>query len=139
MKSDQIRLSIPSHPQFLQLIRGVMEKCATLAGFDRVECGNIVLAVDEACSNIIRHSYGNDAGGKIDIQAVIRNSGLEIIIEDYGTQCDLAQLRPRDLDDIRPGGLGIHIMNTVMDSVEYDCSSPSRNQVVMIKGRNPKP
>ena len=131
--SDHMRINIPSHPKYLQLIRGVIEKMAVFAGFAEEDAGIIVLAVDEACSNIIKHSYMNDPGGEIDVAVEIRKTELEIIIADYGNQCDLDMMQPRDLDDIRPGGLGIHIMNAVMDSVTYDCSSKIRNQVKMTK------
>jgi anti-sigma regulatory factor (Ser/Thr protein kinase) len=133
MASENIKLSIPSHPKYLQLVRGAMEKATRIIGFSEDGSGHIILAVDEACSNIIKHSYMNDPKGKIDISIEIHGKELKIHITDYGKQCDIRQMQSRDIEDIRPGGLGIYIINQVMDSVEYDCSSASQNQVIMIK------
>jgi anti-sigma regulatory factor (Ser/Thr protein kinase) len=135
MASETIQLSILSHPKYLQLVRGVMKKITGINGFSEDDAGHITLAVDEACSNIIKHSYMNDTQKKIDISIKTREQELEIHITDYGKKCDMAQIQPRDINDLRPGGLGLHIINTIMDSVEYDCSSPIKNQIRMVKRR----
>ncbi len=135
MASDDIQLSILSHPKYLQLVRGVMKKIADIIGFSEDDADHITLAVDEACSNIIKHSYMNDPEKKIDISIKAQGKELEIHITDYGKQCDISQMQSRDINDIRPGGLGIYIINNVMDSVEYDCSSPGKNQIRMVKRR----
>lgn len=135
MDSENTKLSIPSHPKYLQLVRGVMKKITDIIGFSEDDSGHITLAVDEACSNIIKHSYMNHPGKKIDISIKIHEKELEIHITDYGKQCDIRQMQPRDINDINPGGLGIHIMKTIMDSVEYDCTSPRKNQIRMVKRR----
>lgn len=135
MASENIQLSIPSHPKYLQLVRGVMKKITEIIGFSEDDSGHITLAVDEACSNIIKHSYMNDPGKKIDISIKAHGKELEIHITDYGKQCDIRLMQSRDINDIRPGGLGIYIINKVMDSVKYDCSSPGKNQIRMVKRR----
>lgn len=136
MPADQIRLSVLSHPRYLQLVRGATERIARIMKFSREDARDIVLAVDEACSNIIRHSYKNDPNGKIEFFFELEAEKLIIRIMDEGTQCDMDKMVPRDMDEIRPGGLGIHIMKSVMDSLEFDCSSPRKNQVTMVKNRN---
>lgn len=128
-----IELSIPSHPQFLQLVRSMMAKVSAIMGLASDHAGNITLAVDEACSNIIRHSYLNDPNGKIDLCIRFGKTQFEIIITDYGKQCDVTKLTPRDLNEIRPGGLGLYIMNKVMDSVTYSCGIDGKNRVTMVK------
>ncbi|MCP3941021.1 MAG: ATP-binding protein [Desulfobacteraceae bacterium] len=133
MALDNIQLSIPSHPKYLQLVRAVMEKVTHTSGFTEDDSDHIILAVDEACSNIIKHSYMNNPEGKIDISIEIHEKELKINVTDYGNQCDIKQMQSRDLKDIKPGGLGIYIMNQVMDSVKYDCSSAMQNHVSMIK------
>ncbi|MCF8114021.1 MAG: ATP-binding protein [Desulfotignum sp.] len=130
---DCLSLSIPSHPRYLQLVRSMVKKVNAIIGVSRKEGADIVLAVDEACANIIRHSYKNQPLGTIDLYFEIRPMELGITIEDFGCRWDPANLPPRNLDEIKPGGLGIHIINCVMDCVEFDCSSNTRNQVRMIK------
>ena len=67
MASGKIQLSIPSHPQYLQLVRGVVKKATGIIGVSRKDSDHIILAVDEACSNIIKHSYMNNPRKTIDI------------------------------------------------------------------------
>jgi len=110
-----------------------MEKLNQIIGFSKDDSGHIILAVDEACSNIIKHSYMNDPRGKIDLCVEIHQTELKIIIKDYGKQRDIRQIKAKNFDGLKPGGLGIHIMNQVMDSVEYDCTSSSHNEIKMIK------
>ncbi|MBA3011769.1 MAG: ATP-binding protein [Desulfobacula sp.] len=133
MASGKIQLSIPSHPQYLQLVRGVVKKATGIIGVSRKDSDHIILAVDEACSNIIKHSYMNNPEKTIDISIGTQGKELHILITDYGKKCDIRQLLPRDIDIIRPGGLGLYIINHAMDSVEYDCSASGKNQVRMIK------
>ena len=132
-EDQTIELSIPSHPQFLQVVRGMVAKVSAIMGLAPDLTGNITLAVDEACSNIIRHSYLNDPKGKIDMHIRFGNSQFKIVITDYGKKCDISQLKPRDLNNIRPGGFGLYIMNRVMDSVTYSCGIDGRNRVTMVK------
>ena len=133
MTADKISLSILSHPRYLQLVRGATEKIAGIMKFSHNDARNIVLAVDEACSNIIRHSYQNDPNGKIDFLFELCAEKLIIRITDEGLKCDIHQMVPRKMDTLRPGGLGIHIMTAVMDSLKFDCNSPRKNQVTMVK------
>jgi anti-sigma regulatory factor (Ser/Thr protein kinase) len=132
-------LSIPSHPKYLQLVRGMVKKISAATGMDDAQAANIMLAVVEACSNSIKHSYKGQPHGQINIFWEITHTELIIIIEDFGCQWEPDNLAPRDLDEIRPGGLGLHIMQCVMDCVDFDCSSTFRNQVKMIKQLGEKP
>ena len=114
-----------------------MREITQTIGFSEDDSEHIILAVDEACSNIIKHSYMNDSQKKIDFCIETQENELKIQIKDYGKQCDIRQMKPRALTDIRPGGLGVYIMNQVMDSVKYDCSSAKQNQIIMTKRMDP--
>ena len=77
-----------------------------------------VMAVDEACQNIIRHGYCGAAG---DILLEIERVGDELVVSltDFAPRVDPERVKPRALDDLRPGGLGTHLMRQVMDRVEF--------------------
>jgi anti-sigma regulatory factor (Ser/Thr protein kinase) len=78
----------------------------------------VVLAIDEACTNIIRHAYkGESKPFRIEMR-LVRNR-LRIILRDYGAPCGNPKTHVRDLNEVRPGGLGIHIIQQVFDRVEY--------------------
>jgi serine/threonine-protein kinase RsbW len=134
---EHLIIGIPSHPKYLHLMREMVKKVTAITGMSKKETADIVLAVDEACANIIKHGYRNQPCGTINLYFDIRQTELCITIEDFGRQWDPANLPPRDLDEIRPGGLGIHIIHCVMDCVEFDCSSSTRNQVRMVKRFRP--
>ena len=84
-------------------------------------------AVDESLTNIIRHGYRGRAGRPIlaSFSAIqvrrdgARRAALEILLEDQGVRVDRAKLRGRRLEDVRPGGLGLHYIRQSMDTVEF--------------------
>ncbi len=118
---DAIRLSVPSDAAVMTVVRALVEKMASLAGFDEKQRCRIVLAIDEACTNIIRHQYEGQPDGRIDIETHLGEDDgrLSLVLRDYGPVRDPEQFRGRELDDVRPGGLGIHIIREVMDCVDY--------------------
>lgn len=134
---DHLRLTIPSHPKYLQLVRKMVKKITAINGISKKESADIILAVDEACANIIRHGYQNQPHGTIHLYFDVCQTELGITIEDFGCQWDPEKLRPRDLDEIRPGGLGIHMMQCVMDCVNFESGSGDGNRVRMIKRFKP--
>lgn len=82
----------------------------------------IVLAIDEACTNIIRHAYKGDAKPfRIEMSRLKKR--LRFVLRDYGIPCEKPKIQSRDLDQIRPGGLGVHIIQQVFDLVEYSSQS----------------
>ena len=78
----------------------------------------VVLAIDEACANVIRHALSGDSK-PVKLTCNLVGGRLSVVLRDYGKACDPALIRGRDLDEIQPGGLGVHIINRVFDRVEY--------------------
>ena len=60
---------------------------------------------------------------------------LSVIVRDYGKVADRSPIHSRDLDDIRPGGLGVHIMHECMDSVEY-LPAPQGGGTILVMTKN---
>lgn len=122
-----LRLELRSHPEFLCVIRGALEPLMEKLGFSPEHCRSIVRAVDEAVSNIMRHAYRGRLDQPIEVccnrlqQGANSESekGVEIIILDCGPAVDPTKLQARPLDEVRPGGLGLHIIRRSMDAVEY--------------------
>jgi anti-sigma regulatory factor (Ser/Thr protein kinase) len=78
----------------------------------------IVLAVDEACTNVIRHALDGETK-PVQLECHLQSQRLSIVLRDYGKPCDPKLVKGRALEDIRPGGLGVHIIQRVFDHVEY--------------------
>lgn len=131
--TKKFELHIPSNPEYLRVVRAAVTQISMLAGFSKLECSKIVLAVDEACSNVIRHAYKNKNGQPIVMTCNILPTKLEITILDYGEPADIKNIKSRPLDDIRPGGLGVYIIRSVMDEVEYNNLAKNVNILTMAK------
>ena len=81
----------------------------------------IKLAIDEALQNIIRYAYNFNKTKKILISfEKISNKSLKAEIRDYGTRVSASEIKPRELDDIKPGGLGIHFIKSVAKKISYE-------------------
>lgn len=132
------RLKIPSQSDNLELIRGFVAKIASKVGFGENDINKIELAVDEACANIIKHAYKNDKKDKpIDIAIEIDYKKLTIVITDKGKGFDVSKIKSPDMHEylaqMRVGGLGIYLMKTLMDEVDFDIEPGTKNQVKMTK------
>lgn len=131
------QLRIPSHASNLEIVREFTARIARKVGFSDEEVSNIEIAVDEACTNVIKHAYGNDS--KMPIQLIIKvdSDKLTVLITDHGKGFDPKKLRPLDMRDylakMRVGGLGVHLMRTLMDEVEFNIQPGKRNQLRMVK------
>ncbi len=118
----------------LRSIRAWVEDRVRVRGLGEEDVAEVVLAVDEACQNVIRHAYGADAEGEIVVSVERRERELCIAVRDFAPPVDPSRIRPRALDDLRPGGLGTHLMRKCMDSVDYvQPPAGSGNLVRMVK------
>ncbi len=145
MRRNQLllKLELPSNPEMLCVVRHALGQLAEIEGFSSAECRSVVLAVDEALTNIIRHAYAGKGGRpiqasfrRIEVQQDSRKTrALEIVLEDRGKRIDQATLCGRCLDEVRPGGLGLHFINECMDTVEFRRRA-GKNQLRLIKVPN---
>jgi serine/threonine-protein kinase RsbW len=136
-----VKLELLSDPSLLAVVRGAMERLTEQFGFAPPECRSVTRAVDEALTNVIRHCYK----GKSDLPMQVvcnrvqgrgatdgQREGLEILLIDSGPPIDPAKLRGRRLDEIKPGGLGLHFIRQSMDVVEFK-RLRAANQLRLVK------
>ena len=109
----------PARPNQLKEIREAISESARECGSSARTTLDLMLVVDEACQNIIRHAYAGVPAG--DIVVEIRRAGddMVILLRDFAPAVDVAKIQPRELDDVRPGGLGTHFIREIMDEVEF--------------------
>jgi serine/threonine-protein kinase RsbW len=135
-----LTLALYSNPGLFSVVRGAVERLTETLGFPAVQCRSITRAIDEALTNIVRHCYGNRLDQPIALyfrrthrsQHGQVERGLEILLCDYGPAVDLNKLRGRPLKEIRPGGLGLHLIRQAMDTVEFTRKGPT-NQLRLVK------
>ncbi|MCK4904727.1 SpoIIE family protein phosphatase [bacterium] len=99
-------------------IKDIISKMAGKIGFNTKDINLIIVAVLEALSNVVKYTYEQEVG-KIKVSVLGEGKVLKIFLRDYGKKVDEEKIVSRNLEDIRPGGLGIHFMKEIMDSVEY--------------------
>ncbi|MFH1748092.1 MAG: ATP-binding protein [Planctomycetota bacterium] len=139
--ADVLNWEIRSDPCELPAVRERFAAWAIGHGWSKEQSAEIALAVDEALSNVIRHSYDCETTHTIQIaletiESSDHGPGLEIRLRDFGQQVDPANIKGRALDDVRPGGLGVHIIRAMMNSAEYSRASGGGMLLVMRKYKN---
>jgi anti-sigma regulatory factor (Ser/Thr protein kinase) len=102
----------------LASVRAGLREFLDAAGFCELEVGRIVLAIDEACTNIIRHAHRGEVK-PVHLCMERHEERVVFVLQDCGRPCDPGQLRGRPLQDVKPGGLGLHIIREVFDVVDY--------------------
>ena len=135
-----LRLELPSNPEVLCVVRSAMMRLSEELGFPGGECRALTRAVDEALANIIRHAYGGRPGQPIELlcrrmkarTSRKQQAGLEIVLVDHGAAADRKALCGRSLDDVRPGGLGLHFIQGGVDVMQYK-SQAGKNRLRLVK------
>jgi len=111
--------TIPAEADRLKLMRPALAAAGKAAGFSDLEIADLELAATEAAENIILHAYGEGQRGDITLAVHRLEDGLMLRIRDFAPKVDQAKIRPRPLDEVRPGGLGTHFIRAVMDDATF--------------------
>jgi serine/threonine-protein kinase RsbW len=131
-------LIVPATLDSLESISQFVSHATGQVGFDDHAAWQVQLAVDEAATNIIQHGYDGESRGTIELAwRLIDGCTIEISLRDHGRRFDPNQVPAPNitapLEDRSPGGLGIFLMNQLMDTVEYTHSDTYGNTLVMTK------
>ena len=132
-----IEVRFCSSPAHLPVIRATVERMCDLLGMDSDSTGGVVLSVDEAMTNIIKHAYNGQTTQPIDIVLTPMGepvpNAFKICLYDRGQYVDPSQIKSRDLADVHPGGLGVHIITKCMDEVNYSPRDGGGTVLTMVK------
>ncbi|MDP2362652.1 MAG: ATP-binding protein [Ignavibacteria bacterium] len=135
MKTQKIK--VKSKTENLSLIRDFVSTSAAEAGVTSDDVENIILAVDEACTNIIKHAYKSFPDGELIIKTKSTLSRFVVSITDYGKSFEPDTIPEPDLQKYyrqkRVGGLGMYLMKTLMDDVKYISIPGKHNEVLLSK------
>jgi serine/threonine-protein kinase RsbW len=130
---NPVIIAIPSDPKYLCVIRDVTVRLGVLNGVSETVTEQIKLAVDEACSNVIKHAYLGDTRKKIKVEYRVTPGAFEVIIEDSGRKADPELIKGRRLNEVRPGGLGIHFIRRVFDVFEFEAGRKRGNRLRLVR------
>jgi anti-sigma regulatory factor (Ser/Thr protein kinase) len=127
------KIEFASHPANLSSVRSVVRQFAAATRLPTDEVDLIVLGIDEACANIIRHVYQREETHLIGLSCEQLAKGLRFRLRDYGVCGEPGQWCGRALEAVQPGGLGLHLIRTAFDQVDY---RPKRKGMELVLTRN---
>ncbi len=137
-------LTIESRTERLEDVRGFISREARHFGFDDDIISQIALAVDEACTNIIKHAYRMEPNQNLTVSVSMENSGprrkFVVTILDTGITFDPSGYSAPDMKEyflqMKHGGLGIVLIRKLMDEVHYSSTPSKANAITMVKYLN---
>lgn len=137
-KTEQLfEIRFQAKPERLCLVRALVKRAAEVCGCNETLGEKLVIAVNEACMNVIQHAYKGCDQGNIIMQIHNNDSQIMFRILDFAEPVDLDQVESRDLSDVRPGGLGVHFIREIMDDCKMGHLEKGRgNYIEMKKNKN---
>jgi sigma-B regulation protein RsbU (phosphoserine phosphatase) len=126
-------LHLPAAPESLRRVREAAAQSLRAVGLGPEAVERLVLALDEACANVIRHGYRGAKDGLMDLALERRGQSLVFLLRDYAEACNPAQLRPRRPSRKRSGGLGLHFIDTIMDHWEHRKPADGRGNLLVMR------
>ena len=115
-----LELRFPADPTQLRRVREEVQRAGARIDLSAKVISDLVIAVNVACMNIIEHAYKGDHSGEIVLEINNNESDLEVVLTDFAEPVDIAGIQSRNLEELRPGGLGTHFIGAVFDAVTYD-------------------
>ncbi|MCS7044708.1 MAG: ATP-binding protein [Bryobacteraceae bacterium] len=132
-------LQVPSSTENLALIREFVAAIGEQAGFSENETARLALAVDEACTNVIEHAYENEATHEVTVRVTVDEDEIVFEVIDRGKGFDPTQAPVLPVEELirqrRSGGLGLRLIRSIMDDVQYRIVPGEKNELKMIKKR----
>jgi serine/threonine-protein kinase RsbW len=113
-----------------------VEEASRELGLDDRLTRDLLLAVDEACINVMRHAY-DGRRGDVEVTIELAEDGVRAVVRDWGAPFDPLSVPEPDvsapLDERTPGGLGLFLMRSVMDQVEFHFDGAKGNTLTMFR------
>jgi anti-sigma regulatory factor (Ser/Thr protein kinase) len=126
------KLEFTSHTANLALMRNFVRKFLARHPFSEKQRTLMVLGIDEACTNVIRHAYDLRDDQPIALSVESLQTCVRLRLRDYGEQTPAHQMRGRNHTEVRPGGLGLHLIRNAFDKVDY-ILKPLGTELVLTK------
>jgi serine/threonine-protein kinase RsbW len=120
-----VRLTIPAKPEYITLSRLALSGLSRVRALPDDTLADLKLALTEACSNSVRHAYGDDEG-RVDISFELRDDRLIVEVADDGSGFEPAAPGKNGDEELSEGGLGIAIIRSIADEVEIGGGADGR-------------
>ncbi len=133
---SKTEIVISSSTDNLSSVRDFIEFHGRELDLSSKEIAHIILAVDEACTNIIKHAYQDSKVGKIKIKIDKKKDKLSVKLTDKGLHFDPSIIPDPNVEESQKmkkgGGLGMFLMKKIMDEVKYNAKGKG-NELILIK------
>ena len=116
----------------LRQLREWVRDISLAQGMQMARVEQVIIGVNEACMNIIEHAYQHK-DGEIILEIYRDRDSMVYELTDFAQPMDCAKIKSRKLDEIRPGGLGVHFIKQVMDKVDYVASDGSTGNKISMR------
>ena len=131
-KKDNIKLTIPSKAEYVSVIRLTASSIASKMGFNIDQIDDIKVAIAEACTNAMEHGL-KWKDEHLSIDFTIYEDRLCIVVKDTGTGFDTESISEPKVEELRERGLGIFIIKSLMDEVDFISEEGKGTEIRMIK------
>ena len=134
-----VGFTLTADPSRLKILRPAVLAAATACGFAADDAQDLVLGATEAIENIMVHGYGGNYDGEITLAMHRLPDGMMLRIRDFAPKVDPDKIRPRSLEEVRPGGLGTHFIRAIMDDATFiPLPEGEGNLLELVKRRTPQ-
>ena len=125
---DYIEIRVPAKPQYVSVIRLMISGLAVRVGFSYDEIEDLKIATSEAVTNVVHHAYNESGEGEVVVGCALFEDKIEIMVSDYGVSFNFEEIKSKvgpyheedNVELLREGGLGIYLMETLMDEVKMN-------------------
>jgi serine/threonine-protein kinase RsbW len=135
---EVLRAEHPAVFESVPLLLAFIDEACAQHHVDRESAFAVRLAVDEVCTNLVRHGYAGRAPGPIAVTFSREAHRVVVTISNRGHPFDPARAPPPDLatpaETRRVGGLGWHLVKHVVDHIEYRSDAEVGNRLTLVKG-----
>ncbi len=137
--SEQGTLCVPAQPAYLALVGDMVRRLGLRAGLSDEQCHDLEVAVDEACTNVVRYAFPEQAAGEMTVICSPSDRGLEVSIIDRGKPFDprngVEVARDKRERDPSLGGMGLLLIHQLTDEVSYRWDEQEGNRLTLLKHR----
>ena len=124
---DYVEMRVPAKPQYVSVMRLTVSGLAARMGFSYDDIEDLKIATGEAITNVVHHAY-KDGDGEVMVGCALFKDKLEIMVSDYGNSFNFEEIKAKigpykeneNVSMLREGGLGLYLMDTLMDEVKLN-------------------
>jgi len=138
-QSDYITVCVPARLRLLNVVRHVVREAAEAFGFSEEDTAQIVMAVDEACANVLQHGYEapSPERDKVYVRTIFGRDRLIVEVIDEAKRFSPIDRKALDLEEFlekkQPRGFGLYVIQALMDELEHEYREGEGNRLRLVK------